>query len=114
MRATPLLLVLASCATVPATRSPLREQLAAADAAQLEQASRTCLTKTGWKVDPLGGFRGGAEVVTAYKEKTRSDLYIFSPDMKPRVTGGPDDERFWSCLGPELGPAKSAPPASSK
>ncbi len=114
MRATPLLLVLASCATAPATRSPLREELAAADTAQLEQASRTCLTKAGWKVDPLGGVRGGAEVVTAYKEKTRSDLYIFSPDMKPRVTGGPDDEGFWSCLGPELGPAKPAPSASAK
>jgi hypothetical protein len=115
MRAVPLLLVLVSCATAPATRSPLREQLSAADTAQLEQASRTCLTKTGWKVDPLGGVMGGAEVVTAYKNKTRTDLYIYSPDMKPRVTGGPpDDEPFWSCLGPELGPAKPAPSASSQ
>jgi hypothetical protein len=34
--------------------------------------------------------------------------------MKPRVTGGPDDEAFWSCLGPELSPAKPAASASSK
>ena len=114
MRAAPLLIVVASCATAPATRSPLREQLAAADTSQLEQVSRTCLAKTGWKVDPLGGVRGGAEVVTAYKDKTRTDLYIYSPDMKPRVTGGPDDEAFWSCLGPELSPAKPAASASSK
>jgi hypothetical protein len=114
MRVAPLLLILVSCATAPATRSPLREQLAAADTPQLEQASRTCFAKSGWKVDPLGGVRGGAEVVTAYKGKTRTDLYIYSPEMKPRVTGGPDDEPFWACLGPEVAPVKTAPSASSK
>jgi len=106
MRAVSLVL-LASCATAPATRSPLHEQLAAADTPSLRQAAETCLAKTGWKVDPLIGLSGGADVVRASKAGTGTDVYLYAADVSPRITGGPDDrDLFWACLGTELKPAK--------
>jgi hypothetical protein len=68
-------------------------------------------------VDPLGGVSGGANVVTAFKSKTQTDVYIYPPPTKPRITGGPDyEDAFWGCLGRELGggggkPTPAAPTA---
>jgi hypothetical protein len=99
------LVILASCATAPATRSPLREQLAAADTPSLRDATSDCLTKTGWKVDPLFGVSGGADLVRAAKGGVATDVYLYSPDVNPRITGGPDDrDPFWACLGTALKP----------
>jgi hypothetical protein len=98
-------------------RSPLKEQLAASDNSVVEQATRACLTKTGWKVDPLAGLSGGADVVTAYKAKGQTDVYIYPPKTTPRITGGPDyEDAFWGCLGRELGGSggdKAAPADSA-
>jgi len=99
-----LLLLLAACATAPSARSPLREALAKADTSDVESAVRTCLTQDGWKVEDVGSFAGGSNVVTAYKAKDQTDVYIHSADQKPRITGGPLDESpFWKCLGGQLG-----------
>jgi hypothetical protein len=104
---------LAACATAPAARSPLREELAKTDGPKLEETTRKCLSKSGWRVDPIPGVMGGADVISAFKGKGRTDVYIYAADMKPRITGGPDYEwdPFWSCLGSELAPAnpKSSP-----
>ncbi len=106
LQALPVLgaVVFAACSTAPAARSPLREQLAGAETPAVEQAARACLQKAGWKVDPIAGLSGGADVVTAYKAKEQTDVYIYPPQTKPRVTGGPDyADKFWTCLGRELG-----------
>jgi len=129
VRALPVLLgavvLAAACSTAPAARSPLREQLAGADTPAVEQAARACLQKSGWKVDPIAGLSGGANVVTAFKAKEQTDVYIYPPQTKPRITGGPDyGDKFWTCLGRELGgggddkapadaPDASAAPSSS-
>lgn len=109
--------VVAACASTPALKSPLREQLAKSDTGAVEQATRTCLGNAGWKVDPIGGLSGGANVVTAYKAKEQTDVYIYPAETKPRVTGGPDyTDAFWKCLGQELGggsPGEKAAPEDS-
>jgi hypothetical protein len=100
----------ASCATAPATRSPLREQLAATDTPGLRDTTSECLTKTGWKVDPLPGLSGGADVIRASKAGGATDVYLYSPDVNPRITGGPDDkDPFWVCLRTDLKPVKPKP-----
>jgi hypothetical protein len=97
-------LAVAACTNAPAARSPLKEELASADNPAVEDAARQCLTKTGWKVDPIGGVSGGATTVTAYKSKTQTEVYIYPPKTAPRITGGPDfDDAFWGCLGRQLG-----------
>ena len=97
-------LLLASCATAPAARSPLREALATAGNSDVEAAVKACLTQNGWKVDDVGSYAGGSNVVTAYKAKDQTDVYIHPADQKPRITGGPDDTNpFWRCLRGELG-----------
>jgi hypothetical protein len=107
MRYLPLVF-LAACATAPATRSPLRDQLAVADSPSVRQATSDCLSKGGWKVDPLYGVSGGADVVHASKGDVATEVYINSADVKPRITGGPDDrDPFWACLSATLSPAKS-------
>lgn len=96
-------LLLASCATSPAAKSPLREALATAGSSDVETAVRACLTEGGWKVDDVGSVSGGSNVVTAYKAKDQTDVYIHPADQKPRITGGPDDTSpFWKCLGGQL------------
>ena len=111
MRRSLMLLVLASCATSPATHSPLRDQLAAADTSKIEEAARACLAKSGWKVDPVGGLSAsGWNVINASKAKVATEVFVQEPGALPRVTGGPDyDDVFWTCLGRELGAAKGAP-----
>jgi hypothetical protein len=114
-----------ACATTPALRSPLREQLASADTPTVEQATRACLKNAGWKVDPVGGLSGGANVVTAFKAKDQTDVYIYPEKTSPRITGGPDyADGFWLCLGHELGSggaggsgggdSEKTPPSDSK
>jgi hypothetical protein len=105
-KSTVLLLVVAACiSTSPAMRSPLREQLAAADTPKVEAAARSCLAKHKWKVDPIGGLSSsGWNIVNARKGKVETEVYIQGPGAHPRVTGGPDyDDVFWTCLGTELG-----------
>jgi hypothetical protein len=88
----------------PATQNPLRDELAAAENMNIEQATRACLSQSGWKVDPIGGVSSGANVVTAYKAKVgQTDVYIYPPSTTPRITGGPENtDVFWKCLGREL------------
>ncbi|MBV9946345.1 MAG: hypothetical protein JOZ69_05830 [Myxococcales bacterium] len=98
----------------PAARSPLRERLSTADTSRIEDAARACLSKSGWKVDPVGGLSGGANVVSASKAKDETNLYIQPPEINPRITGGPDyGDPFWSCLGGELSLPGSAASESS-
>jgi hypothetical protein len=98
----------------PATRNPLRDRLASADMSTIEDAARDCLTKEGWKVDPVGGLAEGANVVTAANAKGRTDVYIQGAEVKPRVTGGPDyGDPFWNCLGGELASGYTPSPADS-
>jgi len=120
----PVMLV-AACATAPAMRSPLRERLATTGTSDVEAAARACLAKEGWRVDSVGSYSGGAMVVSAAKAKDQTAVYIYPPEQKPRITGGPDEgDPFWKCLGGELGPAdkgadadkgsdKAAPASSS-
>ena len=106
------LLVLGACiSTSPAMRSPLREQLAAADTSKVEAAARACLAKGKWKVDPIGGLSAsGWNIVNARKGKEETQVYIQGPGARPRITGGPDyDDAFWTCLGAELGGSGAAP-----
>ena len=97
--------------TSPAVHSPLKERLAAADTPTVEDAAKACFKNGGWKVDPVGGMVEGANVVTASNAKMKVDLYVQEPEVKPRVTGGPDySDPFWNCLGKQL--AGGAPAAS--
>ena len=100
----PALLLAMSCATSPAMRSPLKERLATADTPAVEDAARSCLTDEGWKVDPIGSVSGGSNVVSAkMKDQAPMQVWVHAPDQKPRVTGGPDDAKFWKCLADKLG-----------
>jgi hypothetical protein len=103
-------------ATSPALKSPLSDRLAKAGTTTIEDAAKACLAQAGWKPDEIGGLAEGATVVSATNSaKDRVSLYIQSPDMKPRVTGGPDyDDPFWKCLGRELGGQHAAPAADKE
>jgi|SRR5580658_5309894 hypothetical protein len=115
----PLLLlasVMPACAFLaksPALQSPLHERLAKADTTGIEDATKACLTKEGWKPDDVGGFAEGATVVSAKNAaKERVSVYIQPPEMNPRVTGGPAyDDPFWQCLARELASPTPPPPA---
>jgi len=97
-------LAAAACATAPAMRSPLRERLATADTPAVEDAARACLTDLGWTADPIGSVSGGSNVVSAHnKDRDQTQVFVHQADQKPRVTGGPDDEKFWKCLAKTLG-----------
>ncbi len=103
-----------ACAPPPA-RSPLQERLAAADTPRIDEATRTCLTNEGWRVDPVGDLIAGANVVTAAKRSDQTQVFIQAPDVKPRITGGPDDgDPFWGCLAKELETSKSSSDADDK
>ena len=88
---------------VPRLELSHRDALAKAESSDVESAVRGCFTKDGWKLDDVGSYSGGANVVTGYKAKDQTDVYIYGADTKPRITGGPDDANpFWKCLGSEL------------
>jgi len=92
------------CSVAPAGRSPLKERLAANGNAEVESSVRSCLKEGGWKVDDVGSYSGGANVVTAYKAKDQTDVYIYPPEQHPRITGGPEDASpFWGCVARQLG-----------
>ena len=113
MRASPLALLLlcASCFGAPPTRSPLFDRLAVADTPRIEEATRDCLDKGGWRVDPVGELVAGANTVSAAKGANQTQVYIQAPDVKPRVTGGPDgDDPFWTCLSKALEAPKGEGP----
>jgi hypothetical protein len=96
-------LVVVACSTPPSAKSPLREALAEAPTSDVESAVRSCLAEQGWKVDDVGSYASGSDVVTAYKAKEQTDVYIHGPDQKPRITGGPEDSSpFWKCLPGQL------------
>ena len=112
MRSTTLLwlsfvpIAFAACATgSPAARSPLREKLEKADTSDVVAATRDCLAKGGWKVDEVGSVSStGADVVSATKDKDRTNVSIHEREYKPRITDGPDvTDPFWKCLGSTLG-----------
>lgn len=107
------IVAVACVAGAPPTRSPLRERLASADTSSVEDAARACLEKTGWKVDPVGSVSAGSNVVHATKAQDITAIYVHVRDVKPRVTGGPDDgDPFWPCLSSQLGASGAAPAAS--
>jgi hypothetical protein len=96
-------LAVAACSTSPAAKAPLRDALAKSELSDVESAVRGCLTDGGWKVDDVGSYAGGANVVTAYKAKDQTDVYIYGAETKPRITGGPDDSNpFWKCVSTTL------------
>ena len=71
----------------------------------MEDAARACLDSQGWKVDPVGSVSGGSNVVIGLQAKDHEPIqvYIHPADQQPRVTGGPDDDKFWKCLAAKLG-----------
>jgi len=93
-----------ACATAPAMRSPLKERLATAETPDVEDAARACLTDEGWIADPIGSVSGGSNVVSAHtKDRDQTQVFVHQADQLPRVTGGPDDPKFWKCLASKLG-----------
>jgi hypothetical protein len=111
VRSASIVILLASCATAPANRSPLREALAGADRPHVEEAVVTCLTASGWKVDPIPGTMADADVLTGAKAGgDETKVYVHGRDATPRITGGPDDrDPFWACLAKQLGGSGAAP-----
>jgi hypothetical protein len=92
-----------ACSVAPAAKSPLKERLAGASTGEVETSVRTCLKQGGWKVDDVGSYAGGANVVSGTKTKDRTDVFIYGADQHPRITGGPPEEGpFWKCLTGQL------------
>jgi hypothetical protein len=107
------LLPVAACslfAKSPAAQDPLHDRLAKADLPTIEDATKACLTKEGWKPNDVGSYSAGLNVVTARNAaKDEVSVYIHPEEVAPRVTGGPGyDDPFWACLSKEL-EGKSAP-----
>jgi hypothetical protein len=98
----------------PALSDPLQDRLAKADLTTVEDATKACLSKEGWKPNDVGSYSEGSTVVTAKNAaKEEMTVFIHGPETAPRVTGGPGyDDPFWPCLGKQL-EGKSAPPAAS-
>jgi hypothetical protein len=115
-----LLLSASACslfARSPAVSNPLHDRLAKAELPEVEDATKACLTKEGWKPDDVGSIAEGSTVVTAKNAaKEQMAVYIHSAEVSPRVTGGPGyGDPFWSCLGHELeGGSKPAPAEAAK
>jgi hypothetical protein len=114
----PLLLPTPGCslfAKSPALQDPLHERLAKADLTSVEDATKSCLSREGWKPNDLGAYSEGATVVSARNAaKDQMSVYIQSSEVSPRVTGGPAyDDPFWGCLGHELEGGKTAPAAEA-
>ena len=97
-----LLLTSAACFyfAAPASRSPLKEKLAPLDDNELEQATRTCLEKTGWKVDDVPGQHGDIRVLHGKKGHDDATMYMYPQGMVPRLTGdlAQDSDPLWPCL----------------
>jgi hypothetical protein len=92
--------VMPACAFLaksPALQSPLHERLAKAGTTGIEDATKACLTKEGWKPDDVGGFAEGATVVSA-KNAAKERVSVY-------------DDPFWQCLARELASPTPPPPA---
>ncbi len=99
----------------PALQDPLHDRLAKADLTNVEDATKACLLREGWKASDVGSYAEGATVVNATNSaKDQLSVYIHSSEVSPRVTGGPAyDDPFWGCLGHELEGGKTAPAAEA-
>jgi hypothetical protein len=88
----------------PALSNPLHDRLAKAELPDVEDATKACLTKEGWKPADVGSIAEGSTVVTATNAaKEQVAVYIHAAEVSPRVTGGPGyGDPFWNCLGHEL------------
>jgi hypothetical protein len=88
----------------PALQDPLQNRLAQADLTTVEDATKACLTKEGWKPNDVGSYSEGSTVVTAKNAaKEEMTVFIHGPEVAPRVTGGPAyEDPFWACLGKQL------------
>jgi hypothetical protein len=86
--------------TPPAARSPLKEKLAPLSSNELEDATRGCLQKAGWKVDELVSEHGGIRVLHGKKGNDDGSLYLYAEGIAPRITGelANDNDAFWTCL----------------
>ena len=84
----------------PASRSPLKEKLAPLSSNELEEATRFCLQKTGWKVDELASEHGGIRVLHGKKGKDDASFYLYAEGIAPRITGelANGNDAFWPCL----------------
>jgi hypothetical protein len=84
----------------PPSRSPLKEKLAPLSSSELEEATRVCLQKTGWKVDELVTQHGDIRVLHAKKGSDDTSLYLYSTGITPRITGdlANGSDPLWSCL----------------
>ena len=98
----------------PAGRSPLKEKLAPLSSSELEEATRTCLQKTGWKVDDLPTQHGDIRVLHAKKGGDEIALYLHPEGIVPRITGdlANGGDALWPCL--ESGPNSGGKPDSDK
>lgn len=110
--------------TPPPSRSPLKEKLAPLSSNELEEATRQCLQKTGWKVDELASEQGGIRVLHGKKGNEDASFYLYAEGIAPRITGdlANGGDAFWSCLGsgapgdksdPDKPDADNAPPHDS-
>jgi hypothetical protein len=92
----------------PASRSPLKEKLAPLSSSELEDATRTCLQKTGWKVDDLSTQHGDIRVLHAKRGSDDASLNLYSEGVTPRITGdlAGGADAFWHCLEPASGADK--------
>jgi hypothetical protein len=84
----------------PASRSPLKEKLAPLSVGELEDATRKCLEKTGWKVDELPSQHGDIRVLHGKKGHDDASMYIYPEGMVPRLTGdlATGGDPLWPCL----------------
>jgi len=82
------------------SRSPLKEKLAPLSSNELEEATRVCLQKTGWKVDELSTEHGGIRVLHGKKGNEDASLYLYAEGIAPRITGelANGGDALWSCL----------------
>jgi hypothetical protein len=103
--------LLGGCALLgpPASRSPLKEKLAPLTSTELEDVTRTCLERAGWRVDDLPTQHGDIRVLHAKKGNDDASLYLYTEGMTPRITGdlANGSDALWHCL--ESGPGADEP-----
>jgi hypothetical protein len=92
----------------PASRSPIKERLASLGDGELEDLSRACFEKAGWKPDSFPSIFGGgaSKRLRATKKGEETAVYLYPSGTVPRITGGPEwstspgskGDPFWDCL----------------
>jgi hypothetical protein len=101
MRRSLMLAVMVGCFQFepPASRSPLKDKLAPLSEHDLESAVRSCLEKSGWKVDDVPSQHGAIQVLHAKKHDEDTSLYLYPEGTVPRITGvAAVDDPLWTCL----------------